>query len=813
MKTKIRIAFLVLTTMMMVSCDKEKSEGLAVHQLKMMAGENQTIEINKPSKEIQVEFLSKSKKGILGGKGKPKPIANELAKITLPKGLTLTSNPALLKSNAGGISRFTVTANQPGDYYIDIASTSNRSKSKKVRLSAGVNIIGAKQELKSGEESDIFGLHLTDKNGRAISGVKVYFTISSKPGKKNKAKLSKSLVITDENGVALTTLKSDGSATGSYEISAEVPENDKTVSYRTIIIKQLAANRPNIMIAVLAGLALFIFGMTQMSSGLQQVAGNRLKTILGYFTRNRVIAIITGATVTGFIQSSSACTVMVVGFVNAGLLNLEQAIGVVFGSNIGTTITAQMLSLKLDGLAFPAIIIGVLVLMIAKRSAIKGWASVVLGFGLLFYGMGIMSGQLKALSKYPTFINFFKSFDCTPLDSSSYMPIGAVLGAIFIGTLMTVIIQSSSATTGITLALAAGGLINFYTAIPLILGSNIGTTITAILAAIGSNRTAKQTALAHTMFNLLGAFGMVLLLYVKMDGQPIFLAMINNMTDGDVFAAHPENITRHIAMSHTMFNVIAVLIMMPFIGLFVKICQTIIPGVDGAEDERVRLEPHLLKTPSLALQQATSQIRSMTKRAWKMMESSIEILNTGDFSKAEEIHKQDDEVDEMQKEVNDYLSSLAKMTLTTSQSLAIPMLVHCNNNAERMGDNAEELLNLAKRINKDHKLTPDMVAKIDRIVAQLKAKMTYIKASFDADNTIDLKEMLKQDIQFKKDLEDLENSDLADISSGKEDVIVGVTFLEIISILGKTNSRLSNIWERAMMLTESGIITNPVPKK
>jgi Na+/phosphate symporter len=378
---------------------------------------------------------------------------------------------------------------------------------------------------------------------------------------------------------------------------------------------------------------------------------------------------------------------------------------------------------------------------------------------------------------------------------------------------MTVIIQSSSATTGITLALAAGGLINFYTAIPLILGSNIGTTITAILAAIGSNRTAKQTALAHTMFNLIGAIGMIILLYVKIGEYPVFMAMIDRITDGNVFAAHPENITRHIAMAHTMFNVLAVLIMLPFIGLFVKICQTIIPLAEGDRDDRVRLEPHLLHTPSLALLQATSQIRSMTKRAWRMMESSVEIINTGDFSKAEKIHKQDDEIDEMQKEVNDYLSNLAKMTLTTSQSLAIPMLVHCNNNAERMGDNAEEMVNLARRIDKEHMLTPGMVKQINAIVEKLKAKVSYIKASFEADNSIDLKEMLKQDIQFKKDLQDLENSDLADITAGKEDIIVGVTFLEIISILRKTNSRLSNIWERAITLTESGIITNPGAKK
>ena len=238
-------------------------------------------------------------------------------------------------------------------------------------------------------------------------------------------------------------------------------------------------------ITVLGGLAIFVYGMGLMSEGLTQIAGARLKAALGYITRNRFMAILAGAGITAVIQSSSATTVMTVGFVNAGLLDLTQAIGVIFGANIGTTITGQIVSLKLDDLALPAVTLGVAGLMLAKRAVSRGAWKTVLGFGLLFLGMTMMSTELKTLAKEPGFISFFSKFDCTP-NSSGYLPILSVLGAVTVGTLCTMVVQSSSATIGITIALAEAGLINIWTAVPIVLGDNIGTTITAAFAAIGS---------------------------------------------------------------------------------------------------------------------------------------------------------------------------------------------------------------------------------------------------------------------------------------------------------------------------------------
>ena len=256
-------------------------------------------------------------------------------------------------------------------------------------------------------------------------------------------------------------------------------------------------------VTVLGGLAIFVYGMGLMSEGLTQIAGARLKAALGFMTKNRVAAIAAGAGITALIQSSSATSVMTVGFVNAGLLSLEQAIGVIFGANVGTTITGQLVSFKLTDLALPAVTLGVIGLMIAKRQATRGLWRTILGFGLLFFGMTMMSHELKAVAKLPEFVKVFSLFDCTP-SASGFLPLGSVLGAITVGTLCTMVVQSSSATIGITIALAEAGLINIWTAIPIVLGDNIGTTITAALASIGTNVNAKRTALALlSIFNCL----------------------------------------------------------------------------------------------------------------------------------------------------------------------------------------------------------------------------------------------------------------------------------------------------------------------
>src|SRR5574344_1878016 len=256
-------------------------------------------------------------------------------------------------------------------------------------------------------------------------------------------------------------------------------------------------------IAVFGGLAIFVYGMGLMSDGLKESAGEKLKAVLGYMTRNRVFAILAGMLVTGLIQSSSATSVMTVGFVNAGLLSLQQAIGVIFGANIGTTVTGQIVSLQLDDLALPALTAGVIGLMIARRTVARGIWRTVLGFGLLFFGMTMMADSLKTLSSNPTFLSFFSRFDCTP-GADGYLPLLPLLGALAVGLICTMIVQSSSATIGITIALAETGVIPIWTAIPIVLGDNIGTTITAVLAAIGGNANARRTSLAHSLFTILG---------------------------------------------------------------------------------------------------------------------------------------------------------------------------------------------------------------------------------------------------------------------------------------------------------------------
>ena len=444
----------------------------------------------------------------------------------------------------------------------------------------------------------------------------------------------------------------------------------------------------NLQIAVTAvgGLALFIYGMGLMSDGLKETAGSKLKAVLGYMTKNRFFAIAAGAGVTALIQSSSATSVMTVGFVNAGLLSLEQAIGVIFGANIGTTITGQIVSLKLDNLALPAITIGVAGLLAARGKSMRGILRTVLGFGFLFYGMQVMSQELKSLTEMPAFIRFFSTFDCTP-SATGHLPLGCVLGAIAVGTLCTMLVQSSSATIGITIALAEAGAINIWTAIPIVLGDNIGTTVTAGLAAIGTNANARRTALAHALFNLLGtmiltaSFAFVFTAPGGV-GAPAFFHLVDLCVPGDSFAG--ANPGRHVAMAHTLFNIGNVILLSAFIPALARICETIIRS--KGESRTLTLEPNLLVVPALALQAAASAVAEMTRRAWTV--ASVALNNSlGKTSvNPESIETAEREVDEMREQIKAYLVEISQRKLSQREALMIPELIHCANDAERISD-------------------------------------------------------------------------------------------------------------------------------
>lgn len=802
------ILLLFLSLFFMSGCGSENTESLKVDKIKIISGDAQCGLGGNESKELKVELLSPSQKGLLGGKGSPLPIQNSPVKFEIePKledGIKLLT-PAEAKTDVGGFATARVTfGNCVADQYLVVTSLDNPEKTARMRITSGVKRIGDKMEVKAGGTSEEVGVVVANAEGKPLAGVPVYFTIKDKPGSKNKAKLKVNETMTDADGRAVTFLSADKSATGTYEILAEVGAGKSSFAVRGVVIKVMAFNGSGLLLNVVGGLALFIFGMKLMTDGLQQVAGNKLKTILGYFARNRFVAVLTGALVTGFIQSSSACTVMVVGFVNAGLLALEQAIGVIFGANIGTTITAQMISFKLNNLAMPAIIIGVVALVFIKRASGKGWATVILGFGLLFFGMTVMSSELKGLRVFPTFVEYFKTFDCTP-DANGFMPFSHVLGAIFIGTVMTVLIQSSSATIGLTIALASSGLINFYTAMPLILGDNIGTTITAILASLGGNRRSKQAAIAHSTFNIIGAAYMTILFYIPYEGKPIYLYFIDQITEGNVFAAEPVNISRHIAMGHTLFNVFNVIIMLPFLGCYVWLCNKIIPLRDSDREEPNLLDAAFLATPPLALQQSVEQIKIMTQKSWVLLADAITIVKTGDFAKEQLIHDEEEKIDVMQRDITNYLTELTKQTLTDEETLAVPLLMHCTNNAERMSDNAEKIVSLARRLDKEQ-FTDAQKNEIRQIFTVMTEKMDIITKVFAGYKAISKKEMVKIDFDLKQMLKKFEEEDIETIEQGRDSANRAVVFIEVINTLGTLNGRLTNIWERINKLRKMEVI-------
>lgn len=257
-----------------------------------------------------------------------------------------------------------------------------------------------------------------------------------------------------------------------------------------------------LFVNALGGLALFLFGMKLMSRGLQKAAGEKMRTVLRFFSSNRLAGILSGTVVTSVIQSSSVTTVMVIGFINAGLLTLQQSVGIIFGANIGTTITAQLVAFKIGVIIMPSIIFG-LGMTFFRNEKVVQLGETLLGLGLLFFGMEIMSGELKQLADHPAFVSAFQRFDCTP-GPNGIIPPGALFGAIGIGLVATMIVQSSSACIGIVIALSAGGIMDLYTAVGVLLGTNIGTTVTAQLAALTTNRVARQAALLHTLFNVIG---------------------------------------------------------------------------------------------------------------------------------------------------------------------------------------------------------------------------------------------------------------------------------------------------------------------
>ncbi|HEC16461.1 MAG TPA: Na/Pi cotransporter family protein [Sedimenticola sp.] len=463
-------------------------------------------------------------------------------------------------------------------------------------------------------------------------------------------------------------------------------------------------------IGLLGGLALFLFGLEQMAEALKAVAGERMKGFLARLTANRFMGAVTGAFVTAIIQSSSVTTVLVVGFISAGLMSLAQSIGVIMGANIGTTITAQIVAFKITKASLAMLAVGFGMLFFSKQEKIILYGRVLMGLGMVFFGMSVMSDAMKPLHSYQPFLDFMVRME-HPL-------IGILAAALFTG-----LIQSSSATTGIVVVMASQGFITLPAGIALALGANIGTCVTTILASIGKPREAVRAGVAHILFNVFG----VLLWVGFIDQLARLSAWLSPAYEGLSGAARLAAETpRQIANAHTLFNVANTLVFIGFTGPFTRLVEWLVPDKPLEEIPRISpkfLDEALIDTPSLALDRTHLEIARMGRRVREMLQRSMPAILSGDHQTLRRIAKLDDDVDFLHGRVITYLAQISKKSLTETQTRKFTDLMTAANNLENIGDVIEtDLVELGhKRIDEGvviSQMTQEVLFQLHQAVAE-----------------------------------------------------------------------------------------------
>ncbi|MBQ1333864.1 MAG: Na/Pi cotransporter family protein [Clostridia bacterium] len=537
------------------------------------------------------------------------------------------------------------------------------------------------------------------------------------------------------------------------------------------------------IISFLGGLGLFIFGMMLMGNSLEKLAGNKLSSIIEKFTNNRIKGVLCGAAVAAIIQSSSVTTVMVVGFVNAGIMKLTQAVGVILGSNIGTTVTAQLIGLnavsadnivlkifKPTTLAPIAIVIGICLYMLAKRVRSVELGEVLIGFGILFVGMQTMEASVSVLADMPEFSRIFLMFS------------NPVIG-VLIGAALTAIIQSSSASVGILQAFASTGLITFSTAVPIIFGQNIGTCVTALLSSVGANKNARRTALIHLYFNVIGTAIFMIAIYS-------FQHFVGIKIWGDTVDA------QDIANFHSIFNVTCTIIFIPFGNLLVKLANMTIKSTDDEVIVKTKFDDRLLYMPAAALSQVESAVDTMFSMAIKNISRSREAIMDKNRDKVKKIVEDEDIIDKMEFEISKYLVKITDREVSEDESKMVSSYLKMVNDIERLGDHAVNLSEIAVDIM-DEKITYSPAAQhelkvmFDAVENMLDLAYKSFKEKADSfDHAIQV-EPLEEVIDMLT--EALRQGHIQRLSDGICSVETAVSFLEIITNLERIADHCSNI--------------------
>ena len=522
-----------------------------------------------------------------------------------------------------------------------------------------------------------------------------------------------------------------------------------------------------IVTGIFGGLGLFLYGMKLMSDGLENVAGEKLKGILEKITSNKVIGVLVGTIVTAIIQSSSATTVMVVSFVNAGLMTLTQATGVILGSNIGTTITAQMVSFNLEVIAPIFIGVGAIVMMSAKKKRIKDLAYIALGFGILFMGMGLMSSSLKPISNLQIFNDFI-----------SVIGKNHFLG-VLVGLTMTAILQSSSATTGILVALANSGNIDMNVAFPIILGCNIGTCVTAILAGLTANRTAKKAALLHLLFNIFGT-----VLFLPFSDKVV--TFVNYLT--------PDNVARQVANAHTIFNVVITIFILPISKYFVMLVNHILPDDEGKEScGAIYLDKKLLETPIVASGQVIKETIRMANKAKNNLELAMEVFLNWNEEKMKKVYENESIINTLERDITEYLIELSQHNLPEENAKLVSQAYHTINDIERIGDHAENIVELAiQKYENNITLSYDGYKEVRQLFEVILRSITIAIESFKS-NEISDDEVEKVEEEIDSLEKQFRENNINRLSAKTCLADAGIMFFDLLSNLERIGDHANNI--------------------
>ncbi|GFR35264.1 Na/Pi cotransporter family protein [Thermobrachium celere] len=528
---------------------------------------------------------------------------------------------------------------------------------------------------------------------------------------------------------------------------------------------------------LLGGLGLFIYGMHMMGGGLQKAAGDKLKRILEVLTSNRVLAILVGALVTAIIQSSSATTVMMVGFVNAGLMNLYQAAGVIMGANIGTTMTAQLIAFKLTDIAPLVLAIGAAMLMFSNKKKTKDIGEIVFGFGVLFVGMKMMEHSMKPLVKMDEFRNLIITLGNHP-----------ILG-VLVGLGMTAVVQSSSATIGILQALAGLNAMPLGVALPILFGDNIGTCVTAMLASIGASKNARRASLIHLSFNVIGTLIFMAIL-------PIVVKLIP-LLGGDI--------KRQIANAHTIFNLTNVIIQAPFIPLLVKWVKWLVPGEEKEANAMTleHLDSRLLETPSIAVGQVVKEVSRMGKIASENLTTAMEAFFNEDTKLINKVFEVEQVINFLEREITAFMVALSNTSLSEHDSEIVTSLFHVVNDIERIGDHADNIAELAQyRIDNKLIFSEDAIRELHEIYNVAKyAVDSAVEALHDFDFTKAQKVLEaegKIDIMEKQ----LRNEHIERLNKGICMTTSGTIFLDLISNIERIGDHSNNIAQMVLDFKE-----------